>query len=222
MEKEKIGAIAHGAVTPDDWIALVNSLKAAIPIAASTGGWFVEVGVLSAKGTRGIVTVLSRAGSTGPLLSVDKTVSAESSWKMVRRGFPSFSMIFHLGDSFDVGLQWHYKIAWIFIDACHCEECVAADIAAWSTQVVPGGYMAFHDADTKQIEAGQCVHEKYHGDGVPRPYGVVTALEKAKDMEAFDLVDQVPAVRKDKPPFFGGLRVYKRRVLKHGARVQES
>ena len=37
-------------------------------------------------------------------------------------------------------------IGFIFIDGCHCAECVKKDFFLWAPKLVPGGVMAFHDA----------------------------------------------------------------------------
>lgn len=34
---------------------------------------------------------------------------------------------------------------WMFIDGCHCENCVRDDMVAYDSKLVDGGYMLFHD-----------------------------------------------------------------------------
>jgi hypothetical protein len=90
---------------------------------------------------------------------------------------------------------------------------VADDIRSIAPHVVHGGVLAFHDA-AEQRSLGMLVHERYHGDGKKRLYGVTEAINNAQELSGFNLVDCVPATRRPAgapTPVFGGLKVLQRR-----------
>lgn len=60
------------------------------------------------------------------------------------RWHPGFTI--HQGESTEVAVDFFIESAdFVFIDACHAEEAVYADIAAWWPVVKPGGVLAGHD-----------------------------------------------------------------------------
>lgn len=214
MEISALENLPRGAVTIHDWRALVGSLKDAIPVAQREHAGFVELGVLHAQTTENIFKVLDAFGCGGPLLSVDSAKSSEQQYHS-RKFPPSVYGVFKRLLSWEAASAvaiTGYRVAWIFIDACHCFDCVSRDIAAWAPLVVPGGVMAFHDSGQEQIDAKQLVHERYHADGIVRRYGVATACDKAKELEDFELVKEVSPIKREtkQPPYFGGVRIYRR------------
>jgi predicted O-methyltransferase YrrM len=50
------------------------------------------------------------------------------------------------GKTSEVASTWDKDIGLLFIDADHAYEAVRADFLGWSPFVVPGGWVAFHDA----------------------------------------------------------------------------
>lgn len=62
----------------------------------------------------------------------------------VRRfGLDASRIIRLLGDSKDIGRQFHYPADMVFVDGDHWGA--AGDIAAWRDKIRPGGIMVFHD-----------------------------------------------------------------------------
>ncbi|UCG53519.1 MAG: class I SAM-dependent methyltransferase [Candidatus Latescibacterota bacterium] len=212
---ESITSIEHGAITDAEWRALAISITTT---ARAVPGWFVELGVLKARTTAAILEVLSLINCRPSVLSVDNDSRARKAWEIKtehRRASiaPPWSLFFSLGFSYDPPFfPNNDKVAWVFADACHCEECVQKDIAQWAPRISLGGVFAFHDASWEQINAGQKVHERYHNDGKVRPYGVAKAIDEAPELEGFRLEAEIPATKRTppNPPFFGGLKIFRR------------
>lgn len=53
------------------------------------------------------------------------------------------------GPSADVAPLVPSPIHWLFIDGCHCHDCVAKDTELYYPKLAPGGYLAYHDASPK-------------------------------------------------------------------------
>ncbi|MFB5620661.1 MAG: class I SAM-dependent methyltransferase [Nitrosopumilus sp.] len=66
-------------------------------------------------------------------------------------------------------------IAWLFVDACHCFECVRDEIELYTPKVMSGGYMIFHDTATAQ-------NEQWVTHNPPRNYGVTKAINESKTL----------------------------------------
>lgn len=206
-------SFGRGAVTDADWKALVWSLREAVE------GWcapimegptlFLEVGTLSGKTTRGIYDVLKDAGWETPhVITIDKDPKRAGVLDRFRDGE-------YVGFFPGTARQWvedsGERFLWAFLDGCHCEDCVRDDIAVLAPFCVPGGYMCFHDAG-HQRSLGMKVHQRYHGDGVTRPYGVSEAIAEAPEMQDFILAKKVPPrPRPEGPtPVFGGLQIWRK------------
>lgn len=50
-----------------------------------------------------------------------------------------------VGDSISVGHAWNTPIWAVFIDACHDFESTLGNFLQWSSHLVPGGLVIFHD-----------------------------------------------------------------------------
>lgn len=77
------------------------------------------------------------------------------------------------------------QYAWVFIDACHCYVCAAADIAAWAPRIARGGHMAFHDTNMVRL-----VNKKQHVQA--HSFGVKPAVDDSEILRRdFDIVRRV-------------------------------
>lgn len=57
------------------------------------------------------------------------------------------------GASGIVGRMWNTQVSLLFIDGGHDGETVDQDFRLWSGNVVPGGYLLFHDTPIPEIDA---------------------------------------------------------------------
>jgi len=204
----------YGAVTHDDWRLLHMSLDEAIKAHSINGGSFVEIGTLSAKTTKAVAEVLHDNRVLSTLITIDKSPAARSAFDgQFKDWWGTVSVQFVQGLSKDVLGDWDdLKVVWAFVDGCHCEECVAADIANLIPKMVPGGVIVFHDAGI-QAALGMTVHKKYHGDGKKRLYGVTTAIGKSEGLKDFELLYSCQAKLRppnEPTPIFGGVQVWRK------------
>src|SRR5262245_316899 len=100
----------------------------------------------------------------------------------------------------------------IFIDACHCSECVARDAVAASRKVRVGGFMGFHDTSLKaQYPAYKPPRSRWQHYGQPddgvRPLAVVEgiAVSRAAWHGQWSLL-----VQANDELIYGGIRIYER------------
>ena len=93
-------------------------------------------------------------------------------------------------------------IVWVFLDGCHCEECVRGELEAYSKRIPPGGYLLLHDCaeEYRDYPADQT----YHG-GLPREFRVIQEAERfLEENPNFELVETTPAVPRSPGKFSGG------------------
>jgi len=60
-----------------------------------------------------------------------------------------------------VARSWSTPLSLVFIDGGHAYASVAADYAAWSKHISPGGYLVFHDIFPDPQAGGQAPYEVY-------------------------------------------------------------
>lgn len=217
-----VDGVSHGAVSMPEWRALARALvKAKNGSAWTQAGLVVEVGTLGGKTTRGILELLGCFGWKGvDVLTIDKEkrcIGVLDGFRLNPKTLNGLRF-FHgtapqyfsqFGDPGD----WR-PVRFAFIDGCHCEDCCRRDIEAIVPFTMAGSVLAFHDA-ANQRKLGMNVHERYHGDGVDRLYGVTEAILKEVNglLSTFGLVERVPPVDRGKgapTPIMGGLEVWQR------------
>lgn len=218
MQRQDFGkqsaGLSHGAVTAKDWGALCRTI---FDVHAVFGemprpGLFVEIGTLGGRTTRGIFECLNSLKWDVPdVLTIDTDKSClGNSLHGLCSGFDNSLRTFC---GYSIDWQPLEPIWWAFIDGCHCEECVSADLKHISPYVPKGGIICLHDAGL-QRDRGMLVHERYHDhDGVERLYGVTAAIDSWKN-ENWELVEQVPAQERSKgapTSLFGGLQAFRRK-----------
>ena len=152
---------------------------------------FIELGVLSAQGTVRLSSFISELYNSFRYIGVDYNSLKDVSHRWIRKTknlFTTGRVMFIHGKSDFVGNNLDASIAFIFIDACHCYECVKKDIAAWRDKIELGGYMTFHDTGAKV--QGRPVQDSH--DGSVQEIQVVKAIEDSKLTEQFELKFEFP------------------------------
>lgn len=214
--------VGHGAVSDEEWRAMARALVSAkTECNSSKEGTIVEIGTLSGKTTHGLLTFLENFRWYGvDVLTIDK----EASCCGVLRNFkPSpitkNELRFHHGTAPQYFGQFIVPeaiepVRFAFVDGCHCQDCVAFDIITITPFMLPGAVLVFHDAGN-QRELGMNVHERYHGDGEDRLYGVREAIQDAlhgplKDWYRIEQVDAADRGKGAATPIRGGLDVWQR------------
>jgi len=89
----------------------------------------------------------------------------------------------------------------VFIDACHCKQCVINDFNSVKDVITSRGFLIFHDTspEFQGLHANMSEHQK---NGIE----VLAALEEC-DLSGFELLADVPGI----PPGVSGIRVYQRK-----------
>lgn len=149
----------------------------------------VEIGVKRAGTSRLLLAELANMGRPADLIGVDIAGAAKSWWarRMPKRfGLVNARFIREKGYKAAEGFN---DVALLFVDGCHCFDCVHAEISAWRLRVRVGGYMVFHDTrPSRQAKAGKkaAPHDESIG------YGVRAAIASFTDGR-FGLVEDVEA-----------------------------
>jgi hypothetical protein len=184
---------------------------------------FVEFGTHLAGTSKAIITVLNDLGCESTFIGLDiaklqnhargGTFRARDMWENECSSISSVgpcSAQFIEGSSFEIAQRVRSPVTWVFVDGCHCYDCVAKDISSWGEKVVPGGFLLAHDChpDYKNYKEEQF----YHGDK-PVGFGVIQAVNDAVLLkEEFDFICQTPPKPLSRNRLFGGLQVYRRKA----------
>lgn len=183
--------------------SLLHVLKKDIP------GVFVEIGVNKGKSTAAIYQLLNREGQRRKVYSIDPTGMALKFWPLRRDRFAGDLQVQHIAlpsQDPEAKRAVHEPIAWLFIDGCHCFDCVLEDIDIWCPKVSLGGLAVFHDYDQ-----GPCYRKRdhCHRAGQERRWGVAPAVWMARGLGDFERW-QIVAGGKSKGT---GLGIYERRRI---------
>jgi predicted O-methyltransferase YrrM len=65
------------------------------------------------------------------------------------------------GDSVKVARNWALPVELLFIDGSHDYDAVKADLEMWLPHVVPGGFVALHDAGGYWPDPTRLAHEVF-------------------------------------------------------------
>jgi hypothetical protein len=173
--------------------ALIRTIELAAEI-KQDNPVFVELGTFKGINARNFICALNNLNVNGNFYSVDfnpfnKRLHFYPKVEWEKRCsilIGSCTQDFLEGKTVDRAKDFEdNSIVWLFVDACHCFECVRDEIEVYTPKVVPGGYMLFHDTATRQD--GQWVtHEP------PRQYGVLKAIQQSKTLkENFTFMHEV-------------------------------
>jgi len=87
---------------------------------------------------------------------------------------------------------------WIFVDACHCFECVTIDINLWGAKLKEKGHLVLHDTTSRRDH-----YQKNFQHNNTRKFGVTRAVKENKMLHSnFKLLDSVDDVN--------GIEVYEK------------
>jgi len=195
-----------GDITNRDIKILTKTIKKAVSLCRNPV--FVEVGINRARTSASIMKTLNALKIKSKLVCVDKSLYAQKCWKTKcqdRVGFCASEFI--LSDSWSFTPK-EKNLAWVFIDACHCYECVKRDIEHWAPLVMPGGFLLFHDA--AKIMMTRTNPKSYHGDNIIRPIGVYKALEDW-DCKEFIFYGKSDAVLSKRDRWKGSTNAYQKK-----------
>jgi hypothetical protein len=181
----------RGAIGDEDWLEILTALEEVARL------WrgdlvIVEVGVLDAKTSRGLLEAATALGVVGEIICIDKEESARRAWFRRCRDFAgSAKSRFIKARSAEASSEVSHAHM-VFLDACHCAECVTKDINLWGPKVVIGGRLLVHDTD--ESNEGREIYPPYHdNDGVARVFGAHRVVRRLPYLlQAFDLVRHVP------------------------------
>lgn len=90
---------------------------------------------------------------------LDKETGKIDTLRHFRKTISDFSLddvvIPLIGRSATIGKAWKTPLSLIFIDGSHAYEAVLSDYEIWSKNVMPGGYLLFHDIFSDPAKGGQ-------------------------------------------------------------------
>lgn len=183
-----------GLLFNNDWDNLKKSIDLCLETFPTEHFIFVEVGIADGRTSFAIGEYLRSRQIKFDYYGVDLAPGAVDN-------FPEFQLV--QGCSYEMAHQVPQS-HWIFIDACHCEDCVEKDALAYCERIKKGGFICFHDANT----SCQGTYPQHNGKGI----GVQNALKRANlEDRDFSLV-----IKATEPPSegpisdLGGLMAYQK------------
>lgn len=191
------GAKRHSVMVDDERAALLRAVRAAPTVDGRLR--VVEIGVKRAGTSLLLLSELDAMGREADLYGVDVASSAKNWWG---RRMPSKAGVVRTKFLHAKGFKAadHFaqdSVSLVFLDGCHCYDCVFAEISAWRLCVRVGGFMVFHDTLPRlQAKPGRSkTHDERTG------YGILEAIGAFTDGR-YALVEDIPGR--------SGLRVYSR------------
>ena len=144
-----------------------------------TSSVFVEIGVDRARTARRMALTLAEARRDFLLVGIDVRPACLRHWLERMNDWHERGRALYFGcPSQVVGHLLFGRVALVFVDGCHCRQCVAADIAAWESKIESGGFMLFHDTKIDgRAATGRIDTEVWHGEH--RPNGAIAAIESS-------------------------------------------
>jgi predicted O-methyltransferase YrrM len=89
-------------------------------------------------------------------------------------------VVWHVERSQDVGRRWDGRpVDLVFIDGDHSPEAVREDWEVWHPHVLPGGHVAFHDANGRSPGPSAVTDELFRG---PAPVGGWTVVREVESL----------------------------------------
>jgi hypothetical protein len=92
---------------------------------------------------------------------------------------------FYSGDSREIFESIPNGFHVLFIDACHCNNCVMLDFLNYGPKVVSGGWVLFHDTNPSPRWVG-VHHGKYAGHGPKTPAFHIAVREALRKLGLLD------------------------------------
>jgi MMP 1-O-methyltransferase len=96
---------------------------------------------------------------------LDKETGKIDTFKFFRKTITDFDLedivIPVIGRSATIGRVWETPLSLIFIDGSHAYESVLSDYEIWAKNLLPGGYLLFHDIFPDPSKGGQAPYRVY-------------------------------------------------------------
>lgn len=179
---------------PAEREVLLETIEEAAKIAPEGVNWFVELGTFKGINARNFIIALNKLKHACLFASVDfnplnkrlhfyPKVEWEARCKLIDG---LCTQHFFEGKTVDRAISFpENRIAWLFVDACHCFDCVTEEIEVYEPKIVSGGYILFHDTNIEQQDQW-VTHE------IPKPGGVKKAIKKSKVLhENFEFIKEI-------------------------------
>jgi len=191
VEKTLPKEITEGLKKPMMHVSEFPWFVKSIELAAQEGpkGIFVEIGVRKGKSFACLLQALNRTGAPQRQIhSIEPVAGSRNYWDLYRKKFgEDIPCEYYRGFSQDPDIvnKITAPIAWLYIDGCHCFECVWEDIDTWGPKVTPGGIMVFHDTRISKNynKTDYCIRL-----GARRRWGVKPAIMSARGMKNFEVL----------------------------------
>ncbi len=156
--------------------------------------WFVELGTFRGINARNFINTLNKLNHNCRFASVDFNpfnkrhhFYPKIEWETRCKNIigPCIQYFFE-GKTVDHANGFdNESIAWLFIDACHCFECVRDEIKLYTPKLTAGGYMLFHDTSKEQ-------NDQWVTHDPPRRYGVIKAINQSQELKTkFKFIGEV-------------------------------
>jgi len=129
---------------------------------ASRGGELVEIGCYKGRTTALIMQACEPHG--GKLTSIDPFIEPGASYdpaspEMWRANLESIGIeppaLLHMKSDDAIAQFEGKRLSFVFIDGCHCYDCVISDLRNWTPLIEVGGVVVLHDMYFPGI-AGVC------------------------------------------------------------------
>ncbi|HUN53831.1 MAG TPA: class I SAM-dependent methyltransferase [Smithella sp.] len=82
-----------------------------------------------------------------------------------------------IGRSATIGGVWKTPLSLIFIDGSHAYDSVLSDYNIWAKNLIPGGYLLFHDIFSDPAKGGQAPYHVYQIAAASGDYDVMPMFE---------------------------------------------
>lgn len=219
----EIATVNHRAdVSIGEHIFLRESIKRVCETCVD--GCFCEIGVKFSHGTRFIFETLIGLGQISrQLYSIDHILSKRPFryWRNVVSACSWQNAKFFSSDhTRSVYESIPNDLCWVFIDGCHCYECVYRDIECVAGKVARHGEICFHDTGTRMPKRFNLCFDamtKAGEDKVVRSsvfnrrYGVRGAIQSSQIIRrSFEVMEDID-IDLSSGQRFGGLQVWRRK-----------
>jgi hypothetical protein len=212
-----------GSVTNAEKRLLLETIEEAAMVPAERP-YFVELGTMKAVTSRMVILALLALERRAYFVTADLNIVrrgkgyAHECWQRLCEPILTDQVDgkFFAEFSWDIAPRFGDPVVWVFVDACHCRECVEKDIAAYAPRIAPGGFILFHDCSplyAKRNHNDQHVIEpiKDNFKLADRTNEVYEAVSESSVLAAaFDKVAETAPQPVGTKKLFGGTYAYRR------------
>jgi len=155
-------------------------------------GVMVEIGTNKGKSLVCLLQAMGHQNSRRAVYCIDPYENAQHYFQHRVDKFAGAIPVEHIrlcSQDPEAARQVEEQIAWLFLDGCHCYDCVLKDLDLWVPKVIRGGVVVLHDF---------CPRYNYKkrdfcaSGGMARLWGVWPAFKMSKAARNLQLVDASP------------------------------